>query len=263
VTTHIDEGQLARYAAGADDLPDAVVWSVEVHLESCSTCRERLGAGINPATAALVGQVRLSLDPMPPPAPERSRPLNAVRRWSTWSLLPRLAITVGALLAVLELDILFDKYPSPVLLMAPIAPLFGVAAVCSRRDDPAWEMVAASPQGGIQLVLRRTITVLAAVVPVLALVGWASGTSPALWLPPCLTTTSATLALGSRLGVSRAAAVVAAGWAGAVAAPAIVTLRLPAVLDTNSAPGWAVASLALAALIWARADDFRRLNSHN
>jgi hypothetical protein len=89
--------------------------------------------------------------------------------------MPRLAVTVGALLGVLGLDPMSPRYPSLVLLVSPIAPLFGVAAAWSRRNDPAWEILAATPHAGLGLLLRRTLAVLVLLTPVLVLVGWAAG----------------------------------------------------------------------------------------
>ncbi|BCY08896.1 hypothetical protein [Actinoplanes sp. L3-i22] len=262
MTAHIDDDLLARYAGISESLPDAAVWDVEMHLDTCSGCRGRLGAVVHPGTAAMVAQVGGELTgSLPAVVPYRR--LGALRRWSTWSLVPRLMVSVGALLAALLLQVVNPHYPSPVLLIAPVVPLFGVAAACSRRDDPAWELVVASPQGGVLMVLRRTVTVLAALLPVLALVGWASGTSVALWLLPCLTVTSATIALGSLLGVRRAAGVVAAAWIAVVTAPAMLTHQVPGVLAADKAPLWAITGLLLTALAWARADTFQRLASGN
>ena len=264
MTTHINDDMLVRYARIVESLPDAAAWSIEMHLETCPQCRQRLGTVVSRETAALVERVAAQLAPISVAAEhQRVRRLGVLRRWATWSLLPRLAVGAGAMLAALLLELLNPHYPSPVLLIAPVVPLFGVAAACSRRDDPAWELVAASPQGGITLVLRRTVTVLAALLPVLALVGWASGTSVAMWLLPCLTVTSATIALGSQFGVRRAAGVVAAAWAAAVTVPAVLTHQLPAVLEADKAPGWAIAGVGLAALVWARADAFQRLHSRS
>ncbi len=254
MTTHVPTAELAAYAAGDPGLDDGLCWGIEAHLETCPVCREQLGASLDPGTAALVARVGAGLDTSTTPAPHRR--LN-VRRWAAWSLFPRLAVTAGALGAALLLDLLMPASPSPVLLVAPIAPLIGVAAVWSRRDDPAWELLAAAPQGGLLLLLRRTLTVLAALLPVLAVAGWATGNNPALWLLPALGATAATLALGSRIGVPRAAVTVACAWGAAVVAPAVATARLPALLTTSGLPAWAVGTVALAVLVWLRADDFR------
>jgi hypothetical protein len=94
----------------------------------------------------------------------------------------------------------------------------------------------------------------------LAVAGWLLGTSPALWLLPCLTFTAATLLLGGRIGVTPAAAVLGGGWLLVVAAPALVTARLPILIQSASVPGWAAAATvtALAVLL---TDDYRRAGS--
>ncbi|MCA2215250.1 hypothetical protein [Jidongwangia harbinensis] len=261
MSTHISAGQLARYATGTAGPDDADVWGVEIHLESCPDCRAGLAGRLDPGTAALVDRVGGGLAGALGPAPARRRMPARLHRWLAWTLLPRLAVVIGALTAALTLELLMPEFPSPVLLVAPVAPLAGVAAVWSRRTDPAWELITAAPQSGLLLLLRRTVAVLATLVPVLAVAGGIAGASPALWLLPCLATTAATLALGSRLGVPRAAAVVTGTWIAAVAAPAVLTERLPVVLGAGSWPGWAAATVALAALVWFRAGDFHRLAS--
>jgi ABC-type uncharacterized transport system permease subunit len=95
----------------------------------------------------------------------------------------------------------------------------------------------------------------------MALIGWSTGHNPLLWLLPSLAGTAATLALGSRIGVPRAAAAVAVTWMLIVVVPAVVTDRLPALLTAGSQPAWALATVALAVVVHLRADDFRRLGS--
>ena len=43
-TGHVPPGVLEGYVAGAAGLGPDVVWAVEVHLEGCAACRDRLGA---------------------------------------------------------------------------------------------------------------------------------------------------------------------------------------------------------------------------
>ena len=263
MTTHIAPELMIGYATGADTVDDATAWTIEVHLETCAPCRARLADSVAPDATALIERAlhdlhgRLDQEP----APSRRRLLPVARRWAAWTLLPWLAITVGALLAVFLLETAFPGHPSPVLLAAPVAPLIGMAAAWSRHTDPAWELVTGAPQGGVLLLLRRTLAVLAALVPVMALIGWSTGHNPLLWLLPCLAGTAATLALGSRIGVPRAAAAVAVAAALVVVVPAVVTDRLPALLSGGSQPAWALATVALAVVVHLRADDFRRLGS--
>jgi hypothetical protein len=134
-----------------------------------------------------------------------------------------------------------------------------VAAVWSRRTDPAWELLATMPRAGLWLLLRRTLAVLAVVLPVLAVAGWWTGQSPALWLLPALAFTAGSLALGGLVGVDLAAIALAVTWSAAVVVPSLAGRRLPAILAGDSWPGWAVITVALLAVVLVRAADHRRL----
>jgi hypothetical protein len=128
---------------------------------------------------------------------------------------------------------------------------------------PAWELIAGTPAAGLTLLLRRTAAVLFVVVPALALAGSRSGVSLALALLPCLAFTAATIAVGALVGVRRAAIGLGAAWTLAVALPAVLTMRLPAVLQPGSSGLWALLTLALAGFAATRGSDFRRLSSHH
>lgn len=258
---------LARYADGEPGLDEATVWSVEVHLETCADCRARLAGGAPASTRALLDRVAVELErgiaAGPAPMPVR-RPWSAAhRRWFAWALLPWLIMTVAMVGCALLLQQLTPSMPPLVLLLAPLAPLPGVAVAWSRRTDPAWELIAGTPTAGLAMLLRRTAAVLAVVVPVLALAGARTGTSAALMLLPCLACTAVTVALGGKIGVRNAAVAVAAGWAAAVVLPTVVTTHLPVLLRPGSVPAWALATVALAAFAATRADDYRRLSSRS
>ena len=122
------------------------------------------------------------------------------------------------------------------LLVAPVAPLLGVAAVWSAGLDPAHELVVASPRAGLYLVLRRTLAVLVVVIPALTVAGWLAGASPARWLLPCLAFTAGALALGELIGLRRAAAALALAWTAGVITPSVLTARTPVVLEPASLP---------------------------
>ncbi|RZU54066.1 hypothetical protein EV385_6003 [Krasilnikovia cinnamomea] len=267
MTTHPGLPVLARYAGDGDGLDEATVWSIEVHLETCADCRARLAGCATDDTRALLERVAVGLDRdiAAGPAPvRRPRPWSAVRRrWLVWTLLPWLTMTVSVLGCAALLDSLRPGLPSLVLLLAPVAPLPGVAVAWSRRHDPAWELVAGTPAAGATMLLRRTLTVLAVVVPVLALAGAHTGTALALVLLPCLAFTAAALALGTVVGVRRAAVGLAAVWALAVVLPSLAATRLPVLLAPGSAVVWALGTVALAGFAATRADGFRRLSSRN
>ncbi|MBD0671465.1 hypothetical protein BU198_12315, partial [Streptomyces sp. CBMA156] len=127
------------------------------------------------------------------------------------------------------------------LLLAPAMPLLGVALSWGPHADPAHELIATTPRAGLGLLLRRTVAVLTLVVPALAAGGAITGTGPALVLLPALALTCAALAIGSRVGIQRAASGLGAGWAALVVVPAMDGRTVPSYLRDSAAPGWAVA----------------------
>ncbi|XVU28967.1 zf-HC2 domain-containing protein [Actinoplanes sp. CA-054009] len=266
MTTHATQASLTAYAAGDPELDDATVWAIEAHLESCGDCRERLAGSVPLSVTQMLEGVRLQLADEtqngPQPVPARSWRRRA-QRWAAWGLVPWAVLTLTAVIAAFLLDRAFPERPSLVLLLAPVAPLTGLAVAWSRRTDPAWELIAGTPRGGPELLLRRTIAVLAAVVPPLAAAGWFLGESPALWLLPCLTFTAANLLLGGWIGIPRAAALLGVAWAVAVAAPALITARPPVLIEPAAWPAWALAAVLMSALAVLRAGDHRRADNWN
>jgi hypothetical protein len=234
------------YARGGMGLAADEVWAVEAHLEMCRVCRDRLSAAVDagvPALASLVDTVWSGLEgqlAVTATMPRRRRWSAALARWLTPTMVPWLAMVVGVTLLALLLDLsdIGSGEVSLVLLLAPVLPVFGVAASWSRGLDPAYELTASVPRAGLYLVLRRTTSVLGVVVPVLLVGGWVTGVMVAQWLLPCLAFTSTTLALGGVVGVTRAAAVLAAVWAGVVVAPTLATSRTTFALQTDGLPVW-------------------------
>jgi hypothetical protein len=66
------------------------------------------------------------------------------------------------------------------------------------------------------------------------------------------------LLLGGRIGVARAAAALGGAWLVVVAAPAVLTERLPVLIRPESLPGWLAAAVILTVLAVLRAGDHRR-----
>ena len=265
MTTHPTLGEIDRYAAGEPGLDEATVWSIEVHLESCADCRARLAGSTTAESRALVAEVAFVLDReiAAGPAP-KPRPLfrTAVRqRWFVAVMLPWVAMTAAVLGTAVALTHSLQYLPSIVLLLAPLAPLPGVAAAWSRRTDPAWELIAGTPSAGLTMMLRRTAVVLVLVIPVLAALGTAGAgrATPALMLLPCLAFTAATLLLGSFVGVRRAAIGLMVAWSATVVAPSLATAELPVLLTPAATVGWALVTVLLTALTLLRAGAFRRL----
>jgi hypothetical protein len=268
MTAHIAPPALAAYATGDLGPGNAASWTVEVHLEGCAQCRARLAELAGPPLRALLGDAREVILAQarsgPRPVPRR-RFRRWCLRWTDWSLLAWAGMTCTAILVAVLLDWTFPDRPSAVLLLAPVAPLAGLAMAWSRRANPAWEVIAGTARAGLELLLRRTLAVLVMVLPPLVVAGLALGRNPALWLLPCLTFTAATLLLGSRIGVPLAAAVLGGGWLAATvavsfagtSAPALTAAPAEALMRPGTMPAWAAAAAVLALLTALRVDDLR------
>jgi hypothetical protein len=262
MTPHPTLSELDRYATAEPGLDEAAVWSIEVHLETCADCRARLAGSTTAESRALIAEVAQAVDRRiaggPRPRPVRT---GVRQRLFVAALLPWVGMTAAVLATAALLSHYQPELPSIVLLLAPLAPLPGVAAAWSRRTDPAYELIAATPSAGLTMLLRRTAVVLALVIPVLAALD-AGRSGLALMLLPCLAFTAATLLLGSLIGVRRAATGLMTAWAAVAIAPSLATAELPVLLEPAATGAWALATVVLAALTLLRAGSFRRLTSY-
>ncbi|MFF2121671.1 zf-HC2 domain-containing protein [Kitasatospora sp. NPDC058184] len=271
---HATRQLIDDYARGVTTMAADTVWALEAHLETCAPCRSLLAASVAtgaPDIAALVDTVRAGLEPRLDAVgavPPRWRRPRWVSSWLTPAMTPWLAMTAVVTLVALLLDAaapaeVFGS-SSPVSLIAPVLPLCGVAASWSSGLDPAHELTASTARAGLPLLLRRTTSVLVVVLPVLLLGGWLTGsTTAAQWLVPSLAFTSTALALGSVVGVTRAAVGLAAGWGLVVVAPTSITGRVPAflqlALQRDQLPVWGLLlALGVCAVI-ARRDTYSTL----
>ncbi|MFJ4692164.1 zf-HC2 domain-containing protein [Streptomyces sp. NPDC088766] len=162
----------------------------------------------------------------------------------------------------------------PLLLaLAPVVPVLGVALSYGPHADPVHEIAAASPAGGLRLLLTRTAAVLLVCLPVLTLAGLLlpgpGAPGAAAWLLPGLALTLASLALAGYVGSRPGAAVTGGGWLCAVLAPALASPsgaplvrlaeQLTVVLDGPLAQGaWAAAAVLSAAALAARRSVYDR-----
>ncbi|WP_060181095.1 hypothetical protein [Streptomyces sp. IMTB 1903] len=280
---HVSGRTVDAYARGDEDIAADELWALEAHLETCRLCRDRLAAAVAeqaPAVMALVDTVRsgleaeLSAAPAVPHGRRRraaGRTARLARRLSR-SLTPAAAPWLAMIAAVTVLALVLDLAGpgvataagevSLVLLLAPVLPVLGVAASWSRGLDPAYELTASAPRAGLPLVLRRTTAVLAVLLPVLLVAGWATGVMIAVWLLPCLAFTSATLALGGAVGVTRAAVALVAVWAAVIVAPALAAGRAPFALQSAALPAWALALALGTAVVIARRGAYCALGAH-
>lgn len=245
---HVSMRIIDCYARGDTDLAADEVWALEAHLEACGTCRARLSAAVSaeaPATASLVDTVWSSLEPRLDTVvarPPRRRWSARLSVWLTPVMAPWLAMTLAMTLIALLLDTVGHGRGygdvSLVLLFAPVLPLCGVAASWSRGLDPAYELTASAPRAGLYLVLRRTVSVLAVLVPALLVAGELTGVTAAQWLLPSLAFTTAALALGGVIGVIRATVALMALWAAVILVPTLATSRTSFALRADGMPVW-------------------------
>ncbi|MGE7438195.1 MULTISPECIES: zf-HC2 domain-containing protein [Kitasatospora] len=250
---HASRRLIDDYARGDATMAADTVWALEAHLETCAPCRSHLAASVAteaPDIAALLDTVRAGLEPQLDAAvgaPSRRHRPRWVSAWLTPVMAPWLAMTVVVTLMALLLDAVaaptFFGDASPVLPIAPVLPLCGVAASWSRGLDPAHELTASTARAGLPLLLRRTTAVLVVVLPGLLVGGWLTGTmTAAQWLLPSLAFTSTALALGSVVGVTRAAVGLMVAWGVVVVVPAWATGRVPLalqlVLQPDRLPVW-------------------------
>ncbi|MYY09339.1 hypothetical protein GT204_10555 [Streptomyces sp. SID4919] len=161
----------------------------------------------------------------------------------------------------------------PLLLaVAPALPPLGVALSYGAASDPLHEITAATPAGGLRLLLTRTAAVLLLSLPLLTAAGTllpaASGVpGAAAWLLPGLALTTGSLALGSFIGCRRAASLLAGGWLAVAFLPPLLSapgrtggLPLPLHATGSAAQaGWTLAALLCAALVVMRRASFDRM----
>ncbi|MFD8546647.1 zf-HC2 domain-containing protein [Streptomyces sp. NPDC059649] len=250
---HASRQLIDDYARGDATMAADTAWALEAHLESCAPCRSHLAASVAteaPDIAALLDTVRAGLEPRLDTAvraPSRRHLSRWVSAWLTPAMAPWLAVIVVVTLMALLLNAVasptFFGDTSPLLLVAPVLPLCGVAASWSRGLDPAHELTASAARAGLPLLLRRTTAVLVVVLPALLVGGWLTGTmTAAQWLLPSLAFTSTALALGSVVGVTRAATGLLVAWGLVVVVPASATGRVPhalqLVLQPDQLPVW-------------------------
>lgn len=256
---HAPDRLIAAYVAGGD-LPGDELWGLEAHLEGCARCRARLAAvaPVQPMVDVVWSRLSAGL----PPQPARRR-----RRWSGTWVTPAMAPWLAMVLAVTAAAILLDQVwrvtldVTTVQLFAPVLPVLGVAASWARGLDPAYEVVTATPRAGLYLVVRRTVAVLAVVLPGLAVAGWLTGTAPALWLLPSLACTTGTLALGGLIGITRAAYALVAVWLAIIVLPSFA--HQGHALDTRALPVWAGIFAVTTAVVALHRSAFTRLGARH
>ena len=225
---HADAATLQRYQAQL--LGPAMAASVEAHLMACSPCRSELAeltdAGRHQRNWTAISQ---QID-----RPALSLVERMLVRIGVADHRARLVVSTPALrlpwivaiCAVLAMVVLLHEARGDssdsfflFLVLAPVLPLAGVAAAFNGRGDPGRELIAATPQSTLELILVRTVAVVGvtSILTALAALPFPLDWTAAAWLLPSLGLSSATLALATWVRVEWAAGTLASAWfAGAV-----------------------------------------------
>ena len=269
---HLDEATLRAYV---DGYPLPVIGaSVEAHLVDCPDCRVRLGelmphARVDEAWTAIRAHIEAprrsgaeKLMHLVGMSTEVARFLVAVPAFRGAWLLGLLAVTLFAGLAALFAG---EHGLALFLIVAPLAPVAGVAASFGGDADPCHELVTATPYPAVRLLLLRTTGVLITSLPITLLVGLALP-GPAwlgvAWLSPAAAGVSLTLLLSPVIGSTVTSATLGACWSAGVVSASWVgdpsTVADPAVQLVSAA-----LTLAAVAAILLRQPSFEHLGSES
>ena len=225
---HIDVALLVGYHSLS--VTPATAAAIEAHLMMCAGCRNDFAVVAGSADAIdrsdhpdrMWSAVLDRVDRPPRSLMERAllglglRPhvarVLAVTPALRLAWFTAVAMVTGLALMAGHLD---GGDPWPLLVIAPLLPLAGVATAYGPRFDPTYEIGIATPSSGLRMTLLRTIAVLATSIPLLlvaTLVAPGGGSTSFLWLLPCLALVSGTLALSSWIPVERAGIAVGLTW---------------------------------------------------
>jgi hypothetical protein len=221
-TWHVDATALSAYAEGRCTAVAGA--SIEVHVMGCRSCTSALRDLMPPepvdrawqAIRARVEEPRAGvverLLRLLGVSAESARLLGAVPAFQGAWVLGVVSISVFAGTAALLAG---DLGMSLFLIIAPLAPVAGVAASFGGDADPTHELEGVTPYSSLRLLLLRTAGVLATSVPVTIVLGLALPGHAWLavaWLTPALAGIAITLALSPYVGTTTTAAVIGAAW---------------------------------------------------
>jgi hypothetical protein len=260
---HADDSLLARYLRG--DAGAALGSSIEAHLLRCAVCRGRIAPLADPAPLRDIWtRLEESVQaPRPGVLHRLARHLGvpdsdalllaaapSLRAGWLWGTVLALVFAVAAADQGSRFGVLFF------LLVAPLAPVAGVAASYGPDVDESYEPTLAAPYSSARLLLLRAVTVLLTSVPLAALGGWllpGSAWTGVTWLLPAAAAVALTLAGATWTTPTRAGAAIAVAWFAVVAigtspegSPATAVLAGPALV------AYAVVGLAAAVVFQAR-----------
>lgn len=230
---HAGHQQLVAFGDGS--LAPVAAASVETHLVACESCRDAMRRVDDPAATGEVRRERIWMTI----ADRIDRPSHEWRghRWVRMTIgAPSLCWATVALVLVLIAVPIGASAGSAraavavLFALAPLAPVLGTVLAFRSDTDPAGELAAAAPLVSMRLVLMRAAVVLGVALPVGIV---ASALLPVRftlvigWLLPGIGLCALVLACASRMEPSRFAALLAVGWAAAVATAFTRSRHLP------------------------------------
>lgn len=236
MTWHPPAEELEAYVSGR--LSAMRVWSVEAHVTECGVCRRDAGSllgesgrleGIWDATIERIDAPRLRLVErflVGVGVPDHvARLLGATPSLTVpWFVAVAGVLGLGLAMAwsaAAGPPLVARSGLFPFLVLAPLAPVAGVAVAFGPIADPAYEVAVASPFHGFRLLLIRTVAVLATSMMValgMAVLLPAAGLLAAAWILPGLALASVTLAASTFTTPSVAGVVSSVLWLAGVAA---------------------------------------------
>lgn len=262
MTWHIPDSIIDAYLSG--QVGDADAWSVEAHLVSCDECRRALSNAAHSDPDTVTDRVWETVS-------ARLSPSGVARpgtRWrGSWVMVASGPAARWAWLAscavVIVLAVVLGVYQgsAPWLgVVAPLLPVMGVGMSYGSGLDHSYEVIASTPGGGLKLLLIRTVAVLAVSTPTVLVAGLLIGYgSPWHWMAASLGLTLMALALGSVVGVERAAALVGVAWVAASGAPLLRSSSVPVWLAPESLSTWLVVIVTAGVLVALRRKAFNNL----
>jgi Putative zinc-finger len=219
---HVSDRDLGAWIDGTASPIGAA--SVEQHLVGCDRCQSAVGEFVQaaPLNAVwysirsrietprlnLVGRCLARLG-----MPERNAMLisTAPSLSSAWLT----GVVLALAFAVLAANSAGTRGIVIYLLIAPLAPLVGIAAAFGARSDPLFELTVASPYSKFRLLLWRSAAVLATTIPITLMAAiplhapWWIG---AAWLLPAASLVALALASPGGLDPQSTSTAAAVGW---------------------------------------------------
>lgn len=264
---HLQSPQLDMYATG--ELDAATAFSIEAHLATCEDCSAKASRYVDPErTHSVWAGIESELDIGYETRVERALRWLGLNESSARLLAatPSLRLAwLGSICVTLLFAVVASRLanlgPWPLLLIAPILPVAGVAVAYGPHGDPAYEIGVASPMSGFKLLVLRSSAVLVTTIALgfgasvlLREIQWTT----IVWLAPALCLTCAVLALSTAVPPSTAGRVVGGVWAASVLVANRVEFVWLAITGPTGQAVFLMASLSLFGIFAMRRGQLER-----